>query len=213
LRLPPLPEVPEALRDRPLLTIGAACIGSRAAGERAIAQLREIGEPIIDTFDQISSQWLSTIHMEPEHPVPGLGHHLPISRLPDEAIEAFVGAVGPEAGSPLLLAELRQLGGTLARPAEDGGALYKIDADFVMLGVGVAMTPEGGGAIARHLDHLEETMRPWASEGGYFNFAERPCQTNAILPPETCARLAEVKRRWDPEGRIVSNHAVSLGQS
>jgi hypothetical protein len=24
------------------------------------------------------------------------------------------------------------------------------------------------------------------------------------------ARLAEVKRQWDPDGRIVGNHAVSL---
>ena len=29
-------------------------------------------------------------------------------------------------------------------------------------------------------------------------------------PAETCARLAEVKRRWDPEDTIVANHAVSL---
>jgi hypothetical protein len=33
---------------------------------------------------------------------------------------------------------------------------------------------------------------------------------DAILPPETCDRLAEVKRRWDPEGMIRANHALSL---
>jgi FAD binding domain len=213
LRPPPLPDVPEPIRDRPLLTIGAACIGSQAEGERAIAALREIGEPIIDSFGQIPAQGLSRIHMDPEHPVPGLGHHLLIRELPDEAIDAFVGAAGPDAGSPLLLAELRQLGGALGRPAEHGGALSQLDADFVMLGIGLPMTPELGGAIDRHLDHLEEAMRPWAGQGGYFNFAERPCETNAILPPETCARLAEVKRRWDPEGRIVGNHAVSVAHA
>jgi len=53
-------------------------------------------------------------------------------------------------------------------------------------------------------------MEPWAADGGYFNFAERPCDADAILPPETCARLAEVKRNWDPNGRIVGSHAVSL---
>ncbi len=210
LHLPPIPEVPEPLRDRPLLTIGAACIGGREEGEALVAPLREIGEPVMDTFDQIPAAGLCRIHMDPEQPVPGLGHHGTIRDLPDEAIDAFVGVAGPDAGSPLLLAELRQLGGALGRPAEGGGALAKLDAGFVMLGIGMPMTPELGDAIVGHLDRLVEAMRPWASEGGYFNFAERPCDADAILSPETCARLAEVKRRWDPEGTIVANHQVSL---
>jgi FAD/FMN-containing dehydrogenase len=210
LRPPPLPDVPEEIRDRPLLTLGAACIGSQAEGEQMIAPLRELGEPIMDTFGQIPAAGLSRIHMDPETPVPALGHHALIAELPDEAIDAFVGAAGPEAGSPLLLAELRQLGGALGRPAEDGGALSMLDAGFAMFGAGIPMTPELGQAIERDLDGLHETMEPWASEGGYFNFAERPCDVDAILPPETCDRLAEVKRRWDPEGMIRANHALSL---
>jgi len=53
-------------------------------------------------------------------------------------------------------------------------------------------------------------MQPWASGGGYLNFAERPCDVDAILPPETCARLGEIKRRWDPDGLILANHMISL---
>ena len=62
LRPPPLPDVPEPIRDRPLLTLGAACIGSREEGERTIAPLREIGEPIMDTFAQIPAAGLSTMN-------------------------------------------------------------------------------------------------------------------------------------------------------
>ncbi|HEU4943604.1 MAG TPA: FAD-binding oxidoreductase [Solirubrobacterales bacterium] len=210
LRPPPMPDVPEAIRDRPLLTISAACIGDREEGEAAIAPLRGIGDPIMDTFDQIPTAGLGKIHMDPEQPVPGLGNHATIRELPDEAIEAFVAYAGPESGSPLLLAELRQLGGALGRSTESSGALDKIDAAFVMLGIGLPMTPELGEAIKGHLDRMPEAMGPWAAEGGYFNFAERPCDADAILPAETCARLAEVKRRYDPENRIVANHPVSL---
>ncbi len=206
IRPPPLPDVPEPLRDRPLITIDAACIGSQAEGEKLIAPLREIGEPIMDNFAQIPAEQLSKIHMDPEQPVPGLGHHDLVRELPDEAIDAFVGAVGPEAGSPLLLAELRHVGGALGRAGENAGALSKLDADFVMFGIGLPMTPELGQAIDRHLDHLHDVMRPWAASGGYFNFAERPCGVDAILPADTCARLQEVKRRWDPDGTIRANH-------
>jgi hypothetical protein len=72
------------------------------------------------------------------------------------------------------------------------------------------MTPGLGEAINVHLDKLTDAMKPWSSDGGYLNFAERPCPLDAILPPETCRRLADVKRKWDPEDRIVANHAVSL---
>jgi hypothetical protein len=210
LRPPPVPDVPEALRNVPLLTIDAACIGSQEEGERLIAPLREIGEPIMDTFGQIPAAGLCRIHMDPEQPVPGLGHHGVVRELPDEAIDIFTGLAGPDSGSPLLLAELRHLGGALQRPADGGGALDKLDAEFLMFGIGMPMTPELGEAIVGHLDRLKEEMAPWASDGGYFNFAERPCDVDSILPAETCVRLGEVKRRWDPEGMIVANHALSL---
>jgi FAD/FMN-containing dehydrogenase len=208
LRPPPFPDVPEPLRDRPLLTIDAACIVDEAEGERMIAPLREIGEPIMDTFGQIPAAGLSRIHMDPEEPVPALGHHRLIRELPDDAIEAFVGAAGPDSGSPLLLTELRQLGGALGRSAPDGGALSKLDAAFVMGGIGIPQTPELAQAIDRQLDHVSETMEPWAAPGGYYNFDERPGRVDSIMPPEIAARLADVKRRWDPDGMIRASHDV-----
>ncbi|HEX6228073.1 MAG TPA: FAD-binding oxidoreductase [Solirubrobacterales bacterium] len=209
LRPPPMPDVPEPLRDTPLLTVGAACIMDREAGEEVVAPLREIGQPVMDSFDQIPPAGLSAIHVEPEPPVPVLASNVLIRELPDEAINAFVSVADPVAGSPLLLTELRQLGGALGREAENGGALAKLDAAFVMLGVGMPMTPEAGEAIDAHYDRQEETMAPWAADGGYLNFADRPAPLEAILPADVCERLAEVKRRWDPDGMIVANHPVS----
>jgi FAD binding domain len=210
LRPPPLPEVPEPIRDKPLLTIGAACIGGQEDGESTIAPLLDIGDPIMSTFAQIPAAGLSKIHMDPEQPVPGVGHHAAIRELSDDAIDAFAGAAGPQAGSTLLLAELRQLGGELSREREHAGALAKLDSDFVMFGLGIPMTPELGQAIPADLDRLADAMEPWTGEGGYLNFAERACDVDAILPAAVCERLAEVKRRWDPAGTIRANHAVAV---
>jgi FAD binding domain len=210
LQLPPIPDVPEPLRGQKLLGIAAACIGSKEEGEKAIAPLREIGEPVMDTFDQIPAPGLSRIAMDPEPPVPALGHHRVLGELDDEAIDVFYEAAGPESGSPLLLAELRQLGGALGRPAENGGALDKLDAEWVMLGIGMLMDPAMREPINSQLDKLADAMNPWAAEGGYFNYAERPCDVDAILPPATCDRLAHVKRSWDPDNLIRANHSVAL---
>jgi hypothetical protein len=210
LHPPDLPDVPAPIRGRRLLTIDAACIGTREQGEAATRPLRAIGEPIVDTFDQISAAGLCRIHMDPEQPVPVRGHHRPIRELPDEAIETFVELVGPDSDSPLVIAEIRHLGGALGRTDAHGGALSHLDAAYVMLGIGMPMTHELGETIEDRLERLGDAMEPWAAEGGCFNFAERPCNANAILPADVCTRLAEVKRHWDPEATIVAGHPVAL---
>jgi FAD binding domain len=207
---PPIPDVPEPIRGVPLLTIDGACIGGQEEGEAIVAPLRELGETIMDTWAQIPTAGLCRIHMDPEQPVPGLGEGMTIRELPDEAIDAFASVAGPGSGSPLLLSELRHLGGALSQPDPNGGALTHLETEFVMYGVGMPMTPELGEAIPAHLEKIEQTMQPWAGEGSYYNFTERPCDVDAILPPDVCARLGEVKRRWDPDGTIVANHSVSL---
>ena len=205
--------MPEPLRGTPLLTIDGACIGTQEEGEAAFAPLREIGETIMDTFEWMPTAGLSRIHMDPESPVPAIGGGELVTELTDEAIDAFVGLAGPESGSPLLLSELRQLGGAIGRPATDGGALSHLDAGFAIYSVGMPMTPELAEAIRGHLEKIVETMKPWSTEGSYFNFTEAPCDVDAILPPDVCARLGEVKREWDPEGRVLANHTVSLGEA
>ena len=210
MNLPPIPDIPEGIRGKKLLQIAAACIGSREEGETAIGPLRKIGEPVMDTFDQVPTTALTRIAMDPEPPVPALGHHMTLNELPDEAIEAFVETAGPETDSPLLLAEIRQLGGALARPAENGGALNKVDAEYVVLGIGMMMDPAIRDPIDAQLDKLMDAMKPWSAEGGYYNYAERPCDVDAILPEATCKRLEHVKRSWDPDDLIRANHAVAL---
>jgi hypothetical protein len=207
---PPLPTVPEPIRGKPLAVFGAAYIGSREDGERLISPLRGIGETIMDTFDQISTAGLSRVAMDPEDPVPALGHHVLLRELPDEAIEALVGVAGADSGSPLLLADVRQAGGALGRAPEGAGALAKLDCEFISYGIGVPMDPDAGAAIAEGLDRLVDALKPWAAEGGFFNLAERPCDVDALLPEATCDRLASVKRSWDPDDLILANHSVAL---
>ena len=210
LNLPPIPDIPEEIRGKKWLAITACCIGSKEEGEKLIAPLREIGDPAMDSFGQVPAPALTRIAMDPEPPVPGLGHHATINELPDEAIDAFVATAGPETDSPLLLAELRHLGGALRRAPENAGALDKLDAEYVMLALGMLMDPALREPIEGQLDKLHDALGPWAADGGYYNYAERPCDVEAILPEETCKRLSHVKKSWDPHNRIVANHSVAM---
>ena len=210
LNLPPIPDIPEEIRGKKWFAITLVSIGSEEEGRERVAPLLEIGDPAMSSLGQIPATGLTRIAMDPEPPVPGLGHHRVIQELPDEAIDAFYETAGPDSDSPLLLAELRHLGGALARPDENGGALNKLDGEFVMLGIRKVKAPELREPIEGQLDRLSDAMDPWAAEGGYYNYAERACDVDAILPAETCQRLAQVKRSWDPDNLIRANHSVAL---
>jgi FAD/FMN-containing dehydrogenase len=210
LQLPPLPQIPELLQSRPLITLGACYAGPESEGAELVAELREMGEPVMDTFEEMQPKGLPAVHMEPDEPVPGIVDTTSLGNCPKEAVEAFVEACGPESGSPLLAAELRQCGGALASPADGAGALSHLDAEYVFGGIGLPMAPEMGEAINNHLDVALKALEPWSTESGYFNFADRPRGIEKIFAAETLDRLREVKREYDPDELIAGNHNVSL---
>ena len=106
--------------------------------------------------------------MDPEEPVPGLVHTASLGELPEAAVDAFVETAGPDSGSPLLLAEIRHAGGAMSAPPDGAGALSHLDAEFVLLGVGMPMSPELGEAITSHLDKMCDALEPWSTGGSLF---------------------------------------------
>ena len=116
LQLPPIPDIPEPLRGRSFVGVQAFYLGSEAEGAELVAPIRALG-PEIDTVATIPAAALQHVHMDPEHPVPGLGDGMLLDDLPAAGIDALVAAAGPGSGSPLLSVEVRQLGGALATPA------------------------------------------------------------------------------------------------
>jgi FAD/FMN-containing dehydrogenase len=210
LHLPPLPQIPEPLQDRPLITLGACYAGPESEGAELVAELRGLGETVMDTFEEMPPKGLPTVHMEPEEPVPGFVDTTSLREVPKEAVDAFVEATGPDSGSPLLSSELRQCGGVLASPADGGGALSHLEAEFVWCGIGLPMNQEMGKAIHGQIDSTIQGLEPWSTESGYFNFADRPRGIEKIFAAETLDRLRDVKRRYDPDGVISGNHNISL---
>jgi FAD binding domain len=140
LQLPPIPDIPEPLRGRSFVAVQAFYLGGEAEGAALVAPIRAL-EPEIDTVATIPVAALQHVHMDPEHPVPGVGDGMLLDDLSAAGIDALVAAAGPGSGSPLLSLEVRQLGGALGRPAAAGGAVSHLDAEFALFGIGIAMTP------------------------------------------------------------------------
>ncbi len=199
LRLPALPEIPEPLRDAPIVVVDGAVRGEvheQAAG--VLAPLRSIGTPIMDTWGPMSPAGLVQIHMDPPEPVPGIGDGILLEELDAAAIDAFLDAGDPAVVRPLLLAELRQLGGAVGRAPAGAGARGALEGGFLLFAVGMPMAPPDGEAIHDRVQRLLGAMRPWATGTVYLNFAERGGSAADAFPAQTYRRLREVRGVWDP---------------
>jgi hypothetical protein len=206
LQFPPIPDLPEFLRGQRYVVVEAAYLGDDFEGSQLIAPLRALG-PQIDTFATIPAAALQDLHMDPPQPVPGQGDGTFLSDFPAGAIDALVEVAGADSGSPLLSVEVRHCGGAIAAGHSDG-AQSKIDAEYMVFGVGLTPTPEIGEAVASHCRVLLDTLAPWTAEYGYYNLAETPAGADEVLPADSYARLREIKAKYDPADVIISAHPV-----
>jgi FAD/FMN-containing dehydrogenase len=207
LQFPPIPAIPEPLRGGSFVVVEATSLLDEAATDELLRPLRELG-PAMDTFATIPIERLSSLHMDPEHPVPGAGDGMLLRDFPEDAIDAIVAAAGAGSGSPLLSVEVRHLGGALGRMQPGHGALATIEAGFALFAVGMAMTPELGAAVRAHIEIVQAALASWDAGRDYLNFTERRERGERLFGSTTYRRLQTVKGKVDPEDVFRSNHPV-----
>jgi FAD/FMN-containing dehydrogenase len=201
--VPAMEPIPAPLHRRRLVIIDGAVLGEDAVAAEVLAPLRAL-RPEFDTVTRVPGESLVRLHLEPEGPTPAYASSTLVREVPDAAIDAIVAAVGPGSGSGLAIAELRQLGGALARPDPDGGALNALDGAFLALSVGLAGDPAVQRIdAARFLTALE----PWATGGRYLPMLDDRTDTRKAFPPGVHARLSAIRRGVDPRGLFVQPHA------
>jgi FAD/FMN-containing dehydrogenase len=207
LNVPPFPEIPEPLRGRSIAVVDGAFLGSDEEGARVIGALRAM-QPEIDTFGRMPAPALTRLHMDPEGPTPAVGTSAVLGRLGEAGIEAFLqsATVGPQTG--LIMAELRQLGGAVGRPAAEGGALSHVEGDHLFMSVGLAATPELEASSHVTTQEILDAVRPWSTGQNYLNFAETRVRASSVFDEERLRRLRAVRADYDPDGVMVANHGL-----
>lgn len=206
MRFPPIDEVPEPLRGRQVVMIDGAVDATDERAEEILAPLRAL-DPELDMFARVPATAVMRIHGDPETPTPTVSETTMLAELDEAAIDAFLSQVGPGASTSLLMAELRQLGGALARRAD--GALPKLDGAFLAFGLAIAPLPELAVTGATDARRLTRALEPWSCPRQYLNFCEGPIDADAAFSPESRARIAAIRRAVDPHARLVANHAVA----
>jgi hypothetical protein len=132
ISLPPLPEVPEPLHGARVATVTACYAGPAERGASVLSELtaRAPG-PMLNGCRPLAPADLANLWNVPATPMPSRIRGELLSSLPDEAIGELLRLAGLDAGSPILLAQLRHLGGALAHdPPGGGGAIGLCDAAY-----------------------------------------------------------------------------------
>ncbi|HVL94901.1 MAG TPA: FAD-binding oxidoreductase [Solirubrobacteraceae bacterium] len=207
LRLPPLPELPEELRGGEFVVVEPYVIAAPGEAGELVAPLRAL-RPDVDSFRTIPMAELVHAHMDPEEPVPAMGDHVMLEDVGDATIDAIVEQAGAGSGTSLLMVELRQLGGAIARRPAHAGAVGAIEAGFAAYSVGMVMGPEMGAAVAADLAKLRTALAPFEARRSYLNFAEQPTDSRRLFDEATYARLRAIRAAVDPGERFVANHAI-----
>jgi FAD/FMN-containing dehydrogenase len=213
MNIPPLPHLPEPLRGRSVVMVkGCYCGEKPEDGEEMFRPVREgLGRPIVDTFGRLPAAAMDKISRDPVDPMGIVQHAGMLSDLSPAAIDALVRIAGAGSGSPLLMVEVRQLGGALVRTPEQPHPIGSGDARFSLNAIGATFTPEMAERVRTHMARLAEATRPYQTGEVFVNFMEAdPAEdrVRAAYPPEDWESLVALKDEHDPENLFRFNRNI-----
>ncbi|BAK35784.1 oxidoreductase [Microlunatus phosphovorus NM-1] len=205
MSFPPLPELPPFLSGRKLVVIDGAVLESDERAAEILAPLRALA-PELDTFARVPLTAMTRIHLDPEGPTPSVSNSIMLSELEPETIDALLAVAGPDSGSSVLAAEIRHLGGALARPAD--AAVATLPGTYLGFFVAIAPFPEAAAIGLADATRAVEALAPWGTGGRYLNFDDNVVEVSAAYGHQAWQRLQQIRAQVDPQGRMVANHGV-----
>ncbi|MFJ9976195.1 FAD-binding oxidoreductase [Streptomyces cyaneofuscatus] len=198
---PDLPQLPEELRGRYVISVRVACTGDVAEGERLVAPLRALGRSaavLSDSLREMPYADSHTIHSDPPFPHAYYGDSAVLGEPDAErTVQAFELA-GPRA--PMMtVVQLNHLGGALAARPEVPNAVPYRDAGFLLR----LLSPLDGtevGAVRALYGEVGRVLEP-AVLGRSLNFSfGGGDRTAGFHEAETAKRLAGLVSQYDPAG-------------
>jgi FAD binding domain/Berberine and berberine like len=212
LNVPPLPDVPEPLRGGSFINVEIVHLGSEEAGIAVSEPIRALGGAM-EMGGMMDAAGLNHFHMDPPEPVPAVGGaHVMLDDLSAEAVDAIVSVAGPQIQHPLLMMELRHIGGALDRVPEGAGARGRLPGKIVTYAAGMVMDAETAVAIESHLEKVEAALAPFDSGQRYLNFVEHKESTATMYEDGDHARLVAIRADYDPGQLFQSNHEIVTRQ-
>jgi len=208
-KAPPLPFLPAEWHGKEVLIFAACYSGDMKEGEKATKALRGLGRPIADVISPHPfTAWQAAF--DPLL-MPGARNYWKshdFTDLPDAAIKVILDAVRA-LPSPECEVFIAHVGGAMARVAPNATAWSNRNAHFIMNAHTRWRDKAEDAACVAWARQLFEATAPFASGSVYVNFMpedENDRVANAY--GANYRRLAEVKRRYDPQNLFRMNQNI-----
>ncbi len=208
LNVPPAPPFPEELHGETMCGIFFCHLGTPEEVEADLAPARALG-PALDGVGKVPYPVLQTT-FDALYP-PGLQWYWRadfVDELPNEAIEAHV-RYGTHLPTPLSSMHLYPIDGAVHRVSPDATAFRVRDGMWSQVIVGVDPDPANAAIVRDWTRHYHDAVHPYSAGGAYVNFLmdeghDRVEETYG----EHYARLAEIKRAYDPDNFFHVNQNI-----
>ena len=170
--------------------------GSPAEGAAALDAMLQVSTPVMNTVGLLPYAALGAVHMDPPEPAPAFDRGCILREFPAEAADALLALAGPDAETPLLLAEVRHLGGAMAAEPAAANAVSGRDAQWSFYTVGI-LAPEIATVVPIAAAGVLDALAPWRA-GVQYNFA---CgdRLETAWTPAVLDRLQQITRDRDPD--------------
>ena len=207
MKAPPLPFVPAEQHGKPVVMARMVYAGDAEAGERAIAPLRALATPLADMVRPIR---YPEIYEGPEGRRPAIdaGTNVLVDDLTPGAGETILEHLGTSTAQ-IPIAQLRVLGGAMARVPDDATAFGYRGARLMVNVTAMDDSPEEGPEHKAWASGLATALSDGAA-AAYVGFLgdEGEQGVRRAYPPATLDRLAQVKRQYDPHDLFRLNENI-----
>jgi FAD/FMN-containing dehydrogenase len=209
---PPLPFADEAWHGKVVIFALVCFAGDAEAGATALQPFRNLAAiggleaPIVDQVQPIPYPGMYPPEDPDYHPT-AFSVNLFLDHVDRPTAETIMDRLEASDAS-VRVAQLRVLGGAAARVPIDATAYGHRDQRIM---VNIASFYEGEADRARRVAWVHELASAIRqSDGAYVNFVgdEGAEGVRSAYPPETYARLAEIKRRYDPDNLFHRNQNI-----
>ncbi|NUU25903.1 MAG: FAD-binding oxidoreductase [Streptomycetaceae bacterium] len=215
--VPPLPVIPVELHGRPAVAVVCCYSGPIADGERAVADLRRLGTPLVDL---LAPKPYAAHQSATDATVPHGWHYYwkatDLASLSDDTI-SVIADHAYRARSPRSYAVMFHMGGAVTRVPPDATAYagrdvaHNINIDAVWL---PGESGELAAAETAWARRFFDALQPHRAGSVYVNFLDADDDVGRVREAygeRVYRRLAEVKAKYDPDNAFHHNKNIRPG--
>jgi Berberine and berberine like len=207
MKAPPLPFVPAEHHGELVVFASLTYAGPVEEGERVVAPFKALATPIVDMVRSIPYPEMFPPGEEDYHPV-AVSRTMFVDRVDREVAETVLAGLR-SASAPMAVAQLRTLGGAVARVPADATAFAHRDSRIMVNVAAVYERPEERLVHESWVTGVSTALRQ-DDTGAYVGFLGDLGEegVRAAYPGATWDRLAEIKARYDPGNLFRLNQNV-----